>query len=773
VGAGVGGFLLAAGAALTLFFVQQAQIADMRAFEAERKKDLAEAAKTVAEEKKAEAEEEAETARTLLVKGRRVASVLRSARIDLHAVFGELERSYYSARPLAEKRKTGEALRPRVRAFAGTVKEDSASRAAWLALEGWLNHLAGSDDEALDLFASAATTDPDVAYGRLFEAMVAASRFLGTAKRPNLIYLGNRFVVREPEKESEEARKGRERFEALLKEVSEARVWGEASAREFRDVAVGLEGLRGGDPKAAEEALTRALAMPELIWLEADLLVARTKVRHLLGAHGRMAEDLDLLQKRFPDHVQARYFRALLRREQALQIMNRRGDSLREHLETRAMFDRTVREDPDDETAILGRAVLNVQIGRIHAHRGMAFRENFEGAIRDYTELLRRSPNNAQVYRLRGFARREFGVNLKTRGEDPEALYRKALEDISLALDLDATPRERVDALATRAKTYFFLAEIDERKGRSPLDTYARGRSDCEAAARMSPRWIEPLSLMAQMYFSEALWKVARRRDGTEDFRKCLQTWSRALEIRPGHPDTLTRRGIVYAALADLRMRGKQDPTAALESARRDLLEAVKKDPKHSLTHETLGKVYVLMARFRSRRKEDGEKEVRLSLKHFNRAVGLSPGYLDIRLNRAISRVTLADILRGKEKDPREALLGAVADCDEIIRRAPKKARIHGIRAKALKDLGDAEPDREGKAREYYERAIPDGLEAVRRSPRDWSSHLCLGQAYLALGRYAEAVASMERAEKIIGGRFPPLKGYLEKARKGLEGKKD
>jgi tetratricopeptide (TPR) repeat protein len=557
-----------------------------------------------------------------------------------------------------------------------------------------------------------------------------------------------------------------------LRKIAKAGVWGEASARDFRDVSTGLEGLRGGNPKAAEEALTRALAMPELIWLEADLLVARTKVRHIQKAYDRMAEDLDLLQKRFPDHVQARYFRALLRREQALAIMDKRGNSLPEHLETHAMFDKTAREDPQDDTAVLGRAVLDVQIGRIHAHRGMAFRENFERAIRDYTRLLGRAPSNGQYYRLRGFAQREYGVNLKTQGEDPEPRYRKALEDLTQALDLKPTPGEALEALAARAKTYYFLAEIDERKGRSPLPTYARGRADCEAAARLSPRWIEPLTLMAQMTFSEGLWKARRRKDPQADFRKTLETWGRILEIRPGHPASLTNRGIVYAALANLRMRGGQDPTEALEASRTDLRAALEKDPKHSLTHETLGKVYVLMARLRTRINEDGEEEIRLSLKHFDRAVSLSPGYREIRMNRAISRITLADILSKKNEDPRKALLGALADCDEIIRKTPKRGRTHALRARVLRQLGDAETDREGKAREYYERAIPDGREAVRRSPKDWSSHFCLGRAYLALERYAEAVASLEKAEQLIGDRFPALKGTLEKARKGLEGKK-
>jgi tetratricopeptide (TPR) repeat protein len=214
-------------------------------------------------------------------------------------------------------------------------------------------------------------------------------------------------------------------------------------------------------------------------------------------------------------------------------------------------------------------------------------------------------------------------------------------------------------------------------------------------------------------------------------------------------------------------MRAGRDPVPQLEAASRDLLQVVKKDPKSSKAHDALAKVYALWARDLRRRNEDGEKEARLALKHYDRAVGLSPGYYIFRLNRAITAVTLAEILLAKKEDPRQVLNKALGDCDEIIRRAPKRGRTHAIRARVLKQLGDAEDDAE-KAAAYYERSVADAKVAVGRNPRDGSAHLCMGQARLALKQYAEALKSLETADRLIGGKYAPLKGYLEAARKGL-----
>ncbi|MHC4777777.1 MAG: tetratricopeptide repeat protein, partial [Planctomycetota bacterium] len=661
------------------------------------------------------------------------------------------------------KRKLGDSKWPRIEKFASASGQDSASRAAVLALMGWFRHLSCRDDEALKLFGEARAVDEDVAYGSLFEAMVAASAFLGTQKAPGLAYVGGRFQVKEPEEESEAAKEGRERFEAMLDQIAGAGVWGEASADEFRDVLTGLQGLRGGDPKASEEALTRALAMPEMVWLEADLLIARVKVRHLLEAFVRMEEDLDLLQKRFPDHVQARYFRALLSRERALAIMAKRGNSLPNYLEARAMFDRSVQENPSDETAVLGRAVLDLQIGRIHGHRGMPFREDFDNAIADFTDLLRRSPRNAQILQLRGHAFREYAVNLEIKGEDPEPWLVKAVRDLSDSLDIDRSPQ----TLCYRAQAYMSFAAADERRGRSPLDRYGKGRADCEEAARLSPRYITPLDLMAKMHFNEALWKVGRGQDGRADFQKTLQTWTRILTVNPKNSLALTSRGMVHAALADILMRGGHDPAAEFEAARADLEGSLKLDPRYSKSHETLGQVLIMTARHKSARGEDGGKEIRAAIKHLDEAVRLSSGYMGIRMNRVIAQLSLADILRAKKEDPKSALAAAIGGCDEIIRKAPRLGRIHGLRARAHKQYGDAERDRE-KAKVHYEKAAADAAVAGKRSPKDWSAHYCRGQALFALGRYGEAQKALNMARQIIGERFKPLTDLLNRVRQKL-----
>ncbi|MHC4779475.1 MAG: serine/threonine-protein kinase [Planctomycetota bacterium] len=119
-------------------------------------------ARADAETKHRDAEAGADEAAVLLEKGKRVSAVLRDADRELKAVLKTLQDSYYSLATSEEKKEAGDLVWAKVETFGKTLAPDSASQAAWLAAKGWLRHLSGDEEGALELFRRSREKDGDV-----------------------------------------------------------------------------------------------------------------------------------------------------------------------------------------------------------------------------------------------------------------------------------------------------------------------------------------------------------------------------------------------------------------------------------------------------------------------------------------------------------------------------------------------------------------------------------------------------------------------------------
>ncbi|MCU0722557.1 MAG: hypothetical protein MUC63_02885, partial [Planctomycetes bacterium] len=511
----------------------------------------------------------------------------------------------------------------------------------------------------------------------------------------------------------------------------------------------------------AEEALTRTLAIPEMAWLRADLLIARAKVRHLKKDYPAVEEDLDRLLERFPDHVQARYYRGLLRLEEGRAIMARRRDSLPKYGEALALFDRAAKEDPSNLAAHANRASVRLQFGMIHSHRAMPFREDFEAAIEDFTLLIRRSPD-ANAFNLRGFAHKEYAVNLAGRNEESGPWFRKAFEDFTAALERDPAS---VAALANRAEVALHLAGAESDAGRSPLDWYAKGHADCEAALARDPDFFHAYDMRGRMLLAEARWRSARGEDSRALFGRAFDLYSQALEKHPRSVELLIRRGMARGAEAEHLSRRGEDAVPAFEASIADLARAADTDPRYSRAHENLAISLALMAQELRRKGKDPEEAFRRALHHFGVAAGLSTGYASMRVNLALCRLELAGVVQGKGGDPRELLDGVVADCDEVVRRAPNTGQAFRIRALAGRETADLEAAAGRDASALWAKADADVDQAARLGSADASALLCQGRCRMALRRFDEAVQALEKALEKGGEDRKEIEELLETAR--------
>jgi tetratricopeptide (TPR) repeat protein len=347
----------------------------------------------------------------------------------------------------------------------------------------------------------------------------------------------------------------------------------------------------------------------------------------------------------------------------------------------------------------------------------------YDAAIADFDSALRLDPTLSGVHQLRGVAHLKKGN------------FQQAMSDLNEALRIDAQPNAQADVLAYRGEVFIRTGERE------------RGLQDLT-------RSIELNGKVDQRYFDRAsLYFDMGRHD------QAIRDLDRVIEQIPTHAPSRAGRGKI------LRLRGEH------ERAMRDLDEAVRLDPKLQLAFEERGLTRAAMGRI-----EPALADAREAL----------------RLRQPARSTPVTDY------EAAHALGGALAeqrrygDCIALMTRAitavaePAKEHWHtfnarGICSHQVKRLAEAEAD--------YRKALsldPDQPEAINNlayvlleSGGDLEEALrlavranahgpdnagyvdTLGAIYLRLGRVAQAVEMLERAEKLSKAAFPVIQTNL------------
>lgn len=196
----------------------------------------------------------------------------------------------------------------------------------------------------------------------------------------------------------------------------------------------------------------------------------------------------------------------------------------------------------------------------------------------------------------------------------------------------------------------------------------------------------------------EAWHVLAFAQDAQGKSEAALASYGRALDLRPGHAETLFNRanvlhrlGRLAAALADFDLALISQPEMAPAWFNRgNALRALNRDAE--------------------------------AIESYERAIGLKPAYAEAHFNRAVA-LAAADL----HED-------ALAGFDATLKLRPDFAQAHGRRGAALLAL-----DRPEEALFSLERA----LSLQSGDPEAWNAR---GRALRALGRWDEALAAYDRA---------------------------
>jgi serine/threonine protein kinase/tetratricopeptide (TPR) repeat protein len=554
VGLGVGSVLLAFGATLTVFLLQRAEIARMEALQAR------------AGEVRAEAK--AETALTLLEKSRRVSAVLRGAKVELGRVHGALVRTFHSPRSIEEKRMIGRSVWREVELYEKGLRDDPASRAAWLALKGWLRRLAGFREEAMELFRLSRETDADVAP------------------------VGMEFL--EAEGETAEMRKARERFEELLGEVRRAGVWGEASAEEFQAVLEGFQGMQSGDYESARRGLTRALQVSEMAFLTVDLLYARAKIHHRLLAFDEGLADLQAVKKACPDDPGVLFFMGEMFQGQAL-LAQLRGEDPRPLLES-AIGAHTESIDmgcPAHYPLNARGSALLIRAAR-ETSRGEDAEATLRRAEADFTEAVKMSGPRPNLLANRASTLRQLALLEVARGRSPRDLLLRAEKDLL------ASVQARPDVWHVRntlAKVYGHLAEAAKKDPAQAKPWLEKAEKHIDVLLEVAPDRTEPRQVESQVFRVLGDVQLRMGEDPRPSYRRAAAAGGFVAEGKGATAMDHVTLGAALANGARATFLFGDSGEEAYREALRALDEAIRLDP--TITRAYLNKIVILRRRAR------------------------------------------------------------------------------------------------------------------------------------------------------------------------------
>jgi len=328
----------------------------------------------------------------------------------------------------------------------------------------------------------------------------------------------------------------------------------------------------------------------------------------------------------------------------------------------------------------------------VRNHRAGRLRE----AISAYENLLRRTPDDADVLQLLGVAlaqldRHADGVRFLARSVELEPDRPSVL--LNLARALHALGRE-AEALEACNRALALDASLAGAYQTRAVALAALGRADEALANHAQAVRFAPTDAAALTDLGVALSAGGRHQDA-------LACFDRALELDPDLLAALHNRGVLVARA------GQHE--RALQSFDR----AITLQPQSADLHCHRGNTLKELGRLSE------------ALESYTLALALEPGSIDMLHNRAVAYNLLGRFAE------------ALRDHDEVLARDPDRAADLIGRGRALVQLR-----RDTEALVPLERAI-----ALR--PDDLTAQAQRGVALMRLERHAEALASFDRALEI------------------------
>ncbi|MBI3267810.1 MAG: protein kinase [Planctomycetes bacterium] len=764
-----------------------------------------------AQERTEAAEKKAADARGVLEKADLVSRVL-GRWVRLLEPLRRIERHVCDARQAPEDPRAIEESWPAFAAFLGETPEDGASRATARALAGWARCLTGVREEGLAWMREAASTDPDVPYGPLMEALLLLRDELLEQRLPSVTTGATGVDFGPPGPETPKRVEARRRIDGLLARAAEARVWGKGEVEGFRNVLAGMRGRQAAEYAAAENAFSLALDAPALLPFAVDLHLARGTARYLQKRFAEAAEDLDAVAKLLPGASpvfellgQIGYARAedeawrgqdpreALRRaladmaralaldsssghahllrsrvEQSLgEAEEARGgdprDAYRQALES---LQEALVRDPKAAGLVGDRGVAWLHLAREEAARGGKVEEGFRKAVTDLEEAVAADPSASCHFVNLAQALRSLGHQEDALGADPRETYRKGVHAAGRAIELAPA---RSEGYTARACLSADLANVELERGSEPGAALRSAFGDFEAALSRNDTDVEAWTGLGRCWLAAADAREARDEETGECCEKARAAFGEAIRRKPGEAASYVGRGMSWVAVARQTARAGKDPGAGWKNAIADFDRAVERNAVLLQARIERASAWLLVAAWEGDHGEDARPSYRKALVDFDAAVARNPRDGPSRFGRAAARLRLAELELAAGGDARASFRAAVEDLDEAARLDAHASEPLVLLGRALRGQAEAQSAAGEDAKKTLTAALGAYERALERAPREWASWASKGRVLEALGRPAEAAEAYRAALRLEAEPPLPVRDWLAGAERAAD----
>jgi DNA-binding helix-hairpin-helix protein with protein kinase domain len=207
-----------------------------------------------------------------------------------------------------------------------------------------------------------------------------------------------------------------------------------------------------------------------------------------------------------------------------------------------------------------------------YQHGETAYQQrNYELAINNFTQAIRKNPIHAKALINRGNAR----YNLKD--------YEGALADYNQALQIN--PNE-VKAYVNRGNAYYMLADYSS----DPDHEYKQALNDFNTALRLDSKEAEAYIRRGIVRFQVAKYST----NSQQEYQKSLADFTKAIELNPGKSEAYFQRGLVRYQIAQY----SSNYAAEYKLAIVDFDQAIKINPNLAKVYLKRGMVHYELAQY-------------------------------------------------------------------------------------------------------------------------------------------------------------------------------
>jgi tRNA A-37 threonylcarbamoyl transferase component Bud32 len=323
-------------------------------------------------------------------------------------------------------------------------------------------------------------------------------------------------------------------------------------------------------------------------------------------------------------------------------LQDRRRDPLTLWTQARTLFGRALQYKPDHFKALADRGNLLRRWGQLLINTRPAEREQgvelLNDAVTDLTEAIGLNPSAVFVYKHRGDAYNEMGIQLAARRKDPVPTYQRAVRDFTKVLE--ASPRNwEVRRSRGGANTNMGNAIMDS--GGDPSGAYRQGAGDLDTLLQARPDDLLAREFRGHCNKGWSTWLGRRGAFAKEQLETAIADYSACARANPKRANLWLQLGACQVNLGVGKYQRKDDPMADYRGGATSLDEAVKLMPRNATAWWFRGNAYKNLTVVTRERdpKADITRESTIALESYRRAVKEDPR-LTKRLQSNIDELT-------------------------------------------------------------------------------------------------------------------------------------